>query len=165
MTNDGRHLEPRTALLVAVGLFTTGVGAHLAFAAAGRRAVPITFFAFGPPIAVLAYLRVRPAADQRRLAGLLLWGVVATGVAFLAVFVVVENYSYLPRERSNYELFRFDLDLYLWFVLALAGTYTAAARVGGRRALAALAAAPLVQVVVPVALVFLERWLADGTGF
>ena len=165
MSSETRHLEPRTALVAAVGLAAVGVGVHLAFAAAGRRAIPITLFAFAPPVAVLAYLRVRPATAQRRLAALLLWGVVATGLAFVAVFVVVQDYSYIPHERSAYELFRFDLDLYLWFVLALAGTYTAAARTGGRRALAAAAAAPVAQVVVPVALVFLEVWLVEPGGF
>lgn len=97
--------------------------------------------------------------------GLLLWGVVATGIASVVVFVIVQDFSHIPHERSAYELFRFDLDLYLWFVLVLAGTYVAAARVGGRRAFTALAAAPVAQVVVPVALVFIEVWLVEPGGF
>lgn len=164
MTDDQRHLEPRTALLAAVGLFALGVGAHLAFAVVGRQPTPITLFAFGPPIAVLAYLHGRPAAEDRRIAGLLLGGVVATGLAFFVVFVAVQRYSYLPSGHSSYELFRFQLDLYVWFVVSLAGTYAAAARLDGRRTLAVLAASPLVQLSVPVAFVLLEQWFAGRAG-
>lgn len=158
MTHDRRHLEPRTALFAATGLFVLGVLVQLAFAVAGRRPTPVTLFAFGPPVAVLAYLRVRPAAGSRRLAALLLWGVASTAIGFVAVFFAVQWYSYVPEGRSTYQLFRFDLDLYVWFVLSLAGTYAAAARLDGERALAVLAASPVVQLSVPVALVLLEQW-------
>lgn len=164
MTDDQRYLEPWTALAAAVALFALGVAVHLAFAAAGHQPTPITLFAFGPPMAVLAYLHGDPDAGDRRIAGLLLGGVVATGVAFLVVFVAVQRYSYLPSGRSSYELFRFQLDLYVWFVVSLAGTYAAAARVDGRRALAVLAASPLVQLSVPVAFVLLEQWFAARGG-
>lgn len=92
MTGRRRHLEPRTALLEAVALFALGVGVHLAFAAMGRRPTPITLFAFGPPVAVLAYLRVRPAAEGRHIAGLLPGGVAATAVAFFVVFLAVQRF-------------------------------------------------------------------------
>lgn len=164
MTDNRRRLEPRTALLAAVALFALGVGVHLAFAAMGRRPTPLTLFAFGPTVAVLAYLRVRPDAEGRQIAGLLLGGVAATAVAFFLVFLAVQRYSYLPEGRSAYELFRFDLDLYVWFVVALAGTYAAAARVAGRRALAVLAASPLFQAAVPLAFIFLEQWFAGRGG-
>ena len=164
MTDDRRHLDPGTALLAAAGLFVLGVAVHLAFAVAGRRPTPITLFAFGPPVAVLAYLRVRPDAESRRLAALLLWGVAATAVGFVVVFLAVQWYSYVPDGRSAYQLFRFDLDLYVWFVVALAGTYTAAARLDDGRALAVLAACPVVQLSVPVAFVLLEQWFVARGG-
>ena len=164
MTDDRRRLDPRTALLAAAGLFVLGVAVHLAFAVAGRRPTPITLFAFAPPIAVLASLRVRPDAESRRVAASLLWGVAATAIGFAAVFLTVQWYSYVPEGRSTYQLFRFDLDLYLWFVLSLAGTYTAAARLDAERALAVLAASPVVQASVPVALVLLEQWFVARGG-
>jgi hypothetical protein len=160
VTDDQRYLEPRTALAAAAGLFVLGVGVHLALAAVGRGATPITPFAFAPPAAVLAYLHGSPAAGDRRIAGLLLGGLLATAVAFVVVFVAVQRYSYLPQDRTAYQLFRFELDLYVWFVLSLSGTYAAAARTDGRRALAVLAASPLLQASVPVALVLLEQWFA-----
>lgn len=160
MTDDQRYVEPRTARRGAVALFVVGVGVHLVFAVLGRPPLPITLIAFGPPAAVLAYLTGDPDADDRRIAGLLLWGVVATAVAFLVVFLAVQRYSYLPEGRSAYELFRFQLDTYLWVVGSLAGTYAAAARLDARRDLAALAASPLVQLSVPVAFVLLEQWFA-----
>lgn len=165
MTDRRRYLDPGTALLAAVALFALGVGVHLAFAAIGQPPTSITLFAFAPPVAVLAYLRVRPGAEGRRVAGLLLGGVVATAVGFLVVFVAAQRYNYLPTERSAYELFRFNLDLYVWFVVALAGGYTAAARVGGRRALAILTATPLLQAAVPLAFLFLEQWFARRARF
>ena len=164
VTDRRRHFDPRTALLAAVALFAIGVGVHLAFAATGRPPSPITLFAFAPPVAVLAYLRVRPDAEGRRVAGLLLGGVAATAVGFLVVFLAAQRYSYLPAERSAYELFRFNLDLYVLFVVAPAGGYTAAARVGGRRALAILAASPLLQAAVPLAFILLEQWFAGRAG-
>jgi hypothetical protein len=100
VTDDSRHLEPRIALVVGAALFTAGVGVHLTFTASGRRALLIGLFAFAPPVAVLASIRARPAADGQQLAGLRLWSVVATGVAFLAVFVAVENYSYSGHWKS-----------------------------------------------------------------
>lgn len=165
VTDRRRYLEPRTALLAAVALFALGVGVHLAFAAIGRSPTPITLFAFGPSVAVLAYLRVHPGPEGRRVAGLLLGGVAATAVGFFVVFIAVQQYSYLPDGRSTYELFRFNLDLYVWFVLALTGAYTAAARTAGKRALAILAASPLLQAAVPLTFLLLEQWFAGRTGF
>lgn len=81
------------------------------------------------------------------------------------VFVAAQRDSYLPAERSAYGLLRFNLDLYVRFVVALAGGYTAAARVGGRRTLAVLAASPLLQAAVPLAFLFLEQWFAGRAGF
>lgn len=164
MSDDKRYLEPRTAALAAAGLFVLGVVAHLAFAALGRPPTPITLVAVGPPVAVLAYLHGDPGAGDRRIAGLLLWGLAATAVAFVAVFVAAQQYSYLPRDRTAYELFRFQLDTYVWFVASLAGAYAAAARLDGRRDLAVLAASPLVQLSVPVAFVLLEQWFAARGG-
>lgn len=165
MSTEDRHLEPRTALRSAVGLAAVGVGVHLAFAAAGRRAIPITLLAFAPPVAAWrTSASGRPPASGAS-QGSSCGASSRTGIAFVVVFVVVQDYSHVPHERSAYELFRFDLDLYLWFVLALAGAYAAAARAGGRRALAALAAAPVARVVVPVALVFIEVWLVEPGGF
>lgn len=164
MTDPPRQLEPRTAALAAVGLFVAGIVLHLAFAVVGRQPVPITLFAFGPPVAVLTYLQIRPDADGRRIAGLLLGGVLATAIAFVVVFLAVQRFSYLPEERSTYRLFRFQLDLYVWFVLSLAGVYTAAARLDDERALAVLAASPFVQLSVPIVFVLLERWFAALGG-
>lgn len=164
MTDDQRYVEPRTALLAAAELFALGVGVHLAFAVLGRPALPITLFTFGPPAALLAYLQGHPDAGDRRIAGLLLWGLAATAVAFLVIFVAAQRFSYLPEERSAYELFRFQLDLYVWFVVSLAGTYAAAARVDARQDLSVLAAGPLVQLSVPVAFVLLEQWFATRGG-
>ena len=164
MTDDQRYLEPRTALLAAAGLFALGVGVHLAFAVLRRPPLPITLFAFAPPVALLAYLHGHSDAGDRRIAGLLLWGVAATAVALLVVFVAAQRYSYLPEDRSTYRLFRFQLDLYVWFVVSLAGTYAAAARAGARRDLAVLAAGPLVQLSVPLAFVLLEQWFATRGG-
>lgn len=164
VSDDQRYIEPRAAVLAAAGLFTLGVGVHLAFAVLGRPPLPITLFAFGPPVALLAYLAVDPDAGDRRIAGLLLWGVAATAVAFVVVYVAVQRYSYLPEDRSAYELFRFQLDTYVWFVGSLAGSYAAAARVDARRDLAVLATGPLVQLSVPVAFVLLEQWFAARGG-
>ena len=116
-------------------------------------------------MAVFAYLRVSPGAEGRRVAALLLGGVAATAIGFVLVFVAVQRYSYLPDGRSAYELFRFNLDFYVWFVVALAGSYTAAARTPGERALAVLAASPLLQAAVPLAFIFLEQWFAGRAGF
>jgi len=158
--------RPTDRLPGAALLFPVGIAVHLAFAPAERRSTPITLFAFGPPIAALAYLRVRPAVDQRHLAGLLLWGLVSTAVAFFVVLLAVQSCRYIPDGRSTYELFRFDPDVYVQFVVGLAGTVAAAARRAGRRRLALLAVAPVVQLAVPVAFIFVEQWLTgSGAGF
>lgn len=125
------RVDPRVSRLPVLFVFLAGLLAHGVDQMLHFRAGPVPLVVVSPAVSVLAYLHVRPETRPRWLVVLLCWGAVGSGVAVIGVYLVATSYR-LPRPMSEPELVLFDLGLFLWFVLSLAGVYALAARSGGR---------------------------------
>lgn len=136
-------MHPRVSVLPAVLALLVGTGVHAVDQLLFRRAGPIPILLTAPVVATLVYLYVRDATHQRLLA-LVAWGVVGSGVAVLGVYVSVVNF-YLPRALTELEMVVYDLGMFLWFVLVLAGVYALAARSRRPRGVYVVLFGPLVQ--------------------
>lgn len=154
MATDLRHrTQSRLSLRPASVAFLLGAVLHALDQAVAFRAGPVPILATAPAVAVLTSLHFREASYQR-LAALLVWGVVASGAAVLGLYLLTVNYT-LPRPLTGMEMVAYDFGMFLWFVLALVGTYVAAARRRGRAALLALLLSPVVQCAFAVVMVVL----------
>lgn len=159
--SDRSRLDPRVSSLPVLVAFLVGVFVHAVDQLLHFRAGPGPVLLTAPVVSVLAYVRLRPETDSRWLLVLLCWGALGSGLAILGVYLVATAYR-LPRPMTDPEMVLYDLGLFLWFVLALAGASAFAARdAGGRsRGLAALSSGPVLQfgwILVVVALAELWR--------
>lgn len=150
---------PPAVIAFLVGLTLHGIDQSL-----HARAGPVPILVAAPTVATLAYLASRPDASGRRITGLLGWGGVGSGLAILVFFVIVVQYQ-LPRSLTGPEMVVLDVAMFLWFVGALTAAYVVAANVesttdiGARRSIAAIAAAPVLQAMFVLLVVFLaEIW-------
>lgn len=156
--NPGERFDPRDSRLPVALTFLVGLLVHAIDQMLYFRAGPIPILITASTVAVLAYLYVRPETRIRWLVVLLCWGVVGSGLALLGVFLIGSSYQ-LPRSMTDQELVLFDLGLFLWFVLALAGAYVLAARSidSNRQTLAAALTGPFLQFAwMPVFIVLVE---------
>ena len=135
-------------------VFLVGLGALLLDAATHPRPGPVAYLLFPTPVAVLAYLRVRPETARRRLLGLVAWGYAGTTAAGLLT-VLLAIATRLPRPYEAWESLLLDAGVFCWFVLALTAAFVVAAQTRGPRATAALAAGPAAQFGGFLALVLL----------
>jgi hypothetical protein len=136
--------DPRQSELPAVAALVGGLGLFLLDSASNPRPGPLAYLLVPTPVALLLYVRLRPATEPHRLVALAVWGFVGTTVAGL-VTVLVAMGTRLPRPYEAWEFFVLDLGVFLWFVLALSAAFVAAARTHGPRAVVALAAGPVAQ--------------------
>lgn len=154
MATDLRHRTQTPLSLRPVGVaFLLGAVLHALDQAVAFRAGPVPILVTAPIVAVFTYLHFREASYQR-LAALLAWGVVASGVAVVGLYLLTANYA-LPRPLTGAEMVAYDLGMFLWVVLALGGTYAAAARRHGRAAVLALLLSPVVQTAFAAVMVVL----------
>lgn len=120
-----------------------GIALHAVDQALFVRAGPVPILLTAPVVATLLYRRTRGVGRRAALA-LLAWGLVGSGAAVLAVYAGVVGFE-LPRALTEFERVLYDLGMFLWFVLALAGAYAVAARTRGRASVAALLLGPVAQ--------------------
>lgn len=133
-----------------------GLLVHIVDQALHFRAGPIPILVTAPTVAVFAYGYARPDTIVRRLLALAGWCVVGSGLALLGMYLHAVSYR-LPRPMTEPEMALYDLGLFCWFVASLTGIYVLAARRGdqNRRALVAIASAPLLQLAWILAVVVL----------
>lgn len=154
MATDLWHrTQPRLSLRPAVVALLVGAVLHMLEQAIATRAGPVPILVTAPVVAVFVYLRCHEASYQR-LATLLGWGIVGSGVAVIGHYLLTVNY-FLPRPLTGAEMVVYDFGMFLWYVLALAGMYTVAARSRGRTAVLVLLLAPVVQTAFALVMVIL----------
>jgi hypothetical protein len=139
-----RSLDPRASAGPAALAFLLGLGLFLVDATANLRPGPLAYLLTPTPVAVALYLRLRPSTGRRRGAVRVAWGFLGTTAAGLLVVLVAIG-TRLPRPYEAWEFFLLDLGVFLWFVVALAGAYAAAALTRGRGSTVAFAAGPVAQ--------------------
>lgn len=142
MVSLGDRTHVRPSITPAAVAFVGGLLLHAIEQAMFLRAGPLPVFLTAPVVATLAYLHIR-ATTYRRVAALTVWGALSTGcgVALLSLATVNDT---LPRVTTEWEMVAYDLGLFCWFVLSLAGVYVLAARMRRRERLV-LSLAPAVQ--------------------
>lgn len=149
----GGRADPRTSLLPATVAVLAGLLGHAVDQLLFFRAGPVPIVVAGAVIAPLVALRYRPAMGAVRLVALGAWAALVSGVGVVLVYIQALSRD-LPRPLSGPEMVVFDLGMFLWFVLALAGCSALAVRRSNPKALLVLAAAPAVQgaygLVLPV---------------
>lgn len=152
-TEFPQRFDPRVSLTPAAIAFLVGLVGHAVDQALFVRAGPVPAVLTAAVVATLLYLHRRDATLWQALA-LLAWGVVASGLGILGLYLLTVS-SELPRALTETEMILYDLGLFLWFVLVLGGAYWSAAGRGRRTAAVALLLAPVAQAAYALLLVVL----------
>lgn len=138
--DDRPHVRP--SLTPAAVAFVGGLLLHAVEQALFLRAGPLPALVTAPVVATLAYLRFQPTT-YRGVVALTVWGVLSSAGGVALLYLATVNYT-LPRVMTEWEMVAYDLGLFCWFVLSLAGVYVLAARMNRRERLV-LSLAPVVQ--------------------
>lgn len=153
MATEPRRVRLRESLVPAAVALLVGTVVHAVDQTLFTRAGPIPLLLTAPVVATLVYLRFADAT-RRQLLALLAWGLFGTGAAVILVYLQVVG-TELPRAMTGLEMVLYDLGLFLWFVVALAAAYAAAATSRGRTAVVALLLGPVIQAAFLLLMVLL----------